>query len=62
MIEDHLLFVITSVSFLIITKDFMDIYLAGKNMSVFWKFCIWGVFYIIETVGTEYMDGQDEEE
>lgn len=55
MIEDHLLFVITSVSFLIITKDFMDIYLAGKNMSVFWKFCIWGVFYIIETVGTEYI-------
>lgn len=55
MIEDHLLFVITSVSFLIITKDFMDIYLAGKNLPAFQKFCIWGAFYIIEAVGTEYI-------
>lgn len=50
MIENFLLFIITSISFLIITKDFMDIYLEGKNISALQKLCVWGSFYIIEAI------------
>lgn len=56
MIERLLLFIITSISFLIITKDFMDIYLKEKNLSVFLKTLIWGIFYIVEAIGTEYIN------
>lgn len=34
----------------------MDIYLKEKSLSVFLKILIWGIFYIVEAIGTEYID------
>lgn len=55
MIEKILLFVIISFSFLVITKDFMDIYLERKSIPISRRICIWVAFYLMEAIGTEYI-------
>lgn len=53
--DDILFYLISSILFLAIIKESMDIFFIKKDVSCFFSIIVWGVFCLTEIVGTTYI-------
>lgn len=52
---DILFYLISSILFLAIIKESMDIFFIKKDVSYFFSIIVWSVFCLTEIVGTTYI-------
>lgn len=53
--DDVLFYLISSILFLAIIKESMDIFFIKKDVSCFFSVIAWAVFCLVEIVGTTYI-------